>query len=83
MPLKMLPHVEVCDRLELTETRMCDPQKLRRPTPSYLDTVQTDMNASMRGILVDWLVEVCQVRSSSLFRMFCFLFQLDIRAGPL
>lgn len=35
-------------------------QKLRRATPSYLESVQTDMNASMRAILVDWLVEVCQ-----------------------
>jgi len=35
-------------------------QKWRRATPSYLESVQTDMNASMRAILVDWLVEVCQ-----------------------
>ena len=26
--------------------------------PSYLENVQTDVNASMRGILVDWLIEV-------------------------
>ena len=33
-------------------------QKRCRPTPSYIEAVQTEVNATMRGILVDWLVEV-------------------------
>ncbi|GLT58876.1 hypothetical protein SLA2020_317370 [Shorea laevis] len=32
----------------------------RRPLPDYLEKVQTDVSANMRGILVDWLVEVAE-----------------------
>ncbi|PHT51409.1 Cyclin-A3-2 [Capsicum baccatum] len=32
----------------------------RRPLPDYLETVQKDVSATMRGILVDWLVEVAE-----------------------
>ena len=32
----------------------------RRPLPDYLDKVQKDVTANMRGILVDWLVEVAE-----------------------
>ncbi|XP_015885004.3 putative cyclin-A3-1 [Ziziphus jujuba] len=32
----------------------------RRPLPNYLDKVQKDVTANMRGILVDWLVEVAE-----------------------
>jgi Cyclin, N-terminal domain len=42
----------------LTSCFWCHLQTRRRPTPCYLETVQTDVNSSMRGILVDWLVEV-------------------------
>ena len=28
----------------------------RRPSVSYMDELQSDINATMRGILVDWLV---------------------------
>jgi cyclin A len=28
------------------------------PKPTYLTTIQTDINEKMRSILVDWLVEV-------------------------
>lgn len=28
------------------------------PAVDYMETVQKDVNSSMRGILVDWLVEV-------------------------
>jgi hypothetical protein len=34
------------------------PQRRSRPATCYLEAVQTEVNASMRGILVDWLVEV-------------------------
>ncbi|GAQ82463.1 G2/Mitotic-specific cyclin A [Klebsormidium nitens] len=32
----------------------------RRPATNYMETVQHDINASMRGILIDWLVEVAE-----------------------
>lgn len=35
-----------------------DPE--RRPLPVYIERVQTDINSHMRGILVDWLVEVAE-----------------------
>ncbi|GLT40186.1 hypothetical protein SLA2020_143390 [Shorea laevis] len=31
-----------------------------RPLPAYLEKVQTDVSANMRGVLVDWLVEVAE-----------------------
>lgn len=32
----------------------------RRPLPDYLEKVQKDISANMRGILIDWLVEVAE-----------------------
>lgn len=32
----------------------------RRPLPDYLEKVQKDVSANMRGILIDWLVEVAE-----------------------
>ncbi|CAG7875806.1 unnamed protein product [Brassica rapa] len=32
----------------------------KRPAVDYMETVQKDVNSSMRGILVDWLVEVSE-----------------------
>lgn len=32
----------------------------RRPIPDYLEKVQKDVTANMRGVLVDWLVEVAE-----------------------
>ncbi|XAR48392.1 hypothetical protein NMG60_11031210 [Bertholletia excelsa] len=32
----------------------------RRPSPDYMEKVQKDVTANMRGILVDWLVEVAE-----------------------
>ncbi|GFP83925.1 putative cyclin-a3-1 [Phtheirospermum japonicum] len=32
----------------------------RRPLSDYLEKVQKDVNANMRGVLVDWLVEVAE-----------------------
>ncbi|KAF7817459.1 putative cyclin-A3-1 [Senna tora] len=32
----------------------------RRPLPDYIKKVQKDVNANMRGVLVDWLVEVAE-----------------------
>ncbi|XP_021903475.1 putative cyclin-A3-1 [Carica papaya] len=35
-------------------------QPKRRPLPDYIEKVQKDVTANMRGILVDWLVEVAE-----------------------
>ncbi|XP_049398408.1 G2/mitotic-specific cyclin C13-1-like isoform X2 [Solanum stenotomum] len=35
-------------------------EKKRRPLPDYLEKVQKDVSANMRGVLVDWLVEVAE-----------------------
>ncbi|XP_060173383.1 putative cyclin-A3-1 [Lycium barbarum] len=32
----------------------------RRPLPDYLEKIQKDVTANMRGVLVDWLVEVAE-----------------------
>ncbi|XP_024922914.3 putative cyclin-A3-1 [Ziziphus jujuba] len=32
----------------------------RRPLPDYMEKIQKDVNANMRGVLVDWLVEVAE-----------------------
>lgn len=40
-------------------------QKRRRPLAGYMSIVQTDVHASMRSILVDWLVEVSLVSLTS------------------
>lgn len=32
----------------------------RRPLPEYIEGVQKDITANMRGVLVDWLVEVAE-----------------------
>eukprot|EP00250_Pteridium_aquilinum_P008213 c17770_g1_i1 orf=346-1884(+) len=32
----------------------------RRPNMDYMDAIQHDINSSMRGILIDWLVEVAE-----------------------
>ncbi|XP_040870487.1 mitotic cyclin a2-type isoform X3 [Glycine max] len=39
-------------------TEVCDLQ--RKPLTNYMDKLQKDINPSMRGILVDWLVEVSE-----------------------
>ncbi|XP_022777152.1 cyclin-A2-4 [Durio zibethinus] len=33
---------------------------VRRPSPNFMETIQRDITQSMRGILVDWLVEVSE-----------------------
>ena len=34
-------------------------QLIRRPKSNYMETLQKDITKGMRGILIDWLVEVC------------------------
>ncbi|KAL6962215.1 hypothetical protein U1Q18_037171 [Sarracenia purpurea var. burkii] len=41
-------------------------EREKRPCRDYLERVQTDINASMRAILIDWLVEVLQMESAVL-----------------
>lgn len=31
---------------------------MRRPSPNYMEGLQRDITKGMRGILIDWLVEV-------------------------
>ncbi|KAK8952869.1 Cyclin-A3-1 [Platanthera guangdongensis] len=40
--------------------RSMEVEEKRRPMAGYIDTIQTDVNPNMRGILVDWLVEVAE-----------------------
>ncbi|CAL0323806.1 unnamed protein product [Lupinus luteus] len=50
------PYVsDIYEYLRKTEE---DPSK--RPLADYVQKVQSDMNANMRGVLVDWLVEVAE-----------------------
>ncbi|PON54230.1 Cyclin [Parasponia andersonii] len=62
------------DTTPLDDPQMCGPyvsdiyaylqkmevEKKRRPSPDYLEKVQKDVSANMRGVLVDWLVEVAE-----------------------
>lgn len=43
----------IYEHLHRTETK-------RRPSVDFMEKIQVDINASMRGILVDWLVEVAE-----------------------
>eukprot|EP01018_Ginkgo_biloba_P008678 Gb_07594 [translate_table: standard] len=44
---------EIYDHMRIAELK-------RRPLPSFMETVQHDINPNMRSILVDWLVEVSE-----------------------
>ncbi len=47
-----------------------DTERRYKPDAGYMETVQTDVNSTMRGILVDWLVEVAdeyKLSSETLF----------------
>ena len=61
-------------------------QRRSRPATCYLEAVQTEVNASMRGILVDWLVEVAaefRLVSDTLFSAVGFVDRvLSLRAVP-
>lgn len=48
----------VSDIYEYLRVMEVDPSK--RPLPDYVQKVQRDINATMRGVLVDWLVEVSE-----------------------
>lgn len=55
--------VSTFHQLRVAETK-------KRPSTTYMDTVQNDINPSMRTILVDWLVEVAaeyKLHSDTLF----------------
>ncbi|GMH23257.1 hypothetical protein Nepgr_025100 [Nepenthes gracilis] len=40
--------------------RSMEMEAKRRPLPNYMEKVQNDISTNMRGILVDWLVEVAE-----------------------
>ncbi|XP_039023950.1 putative cyclin-A3-1 [Hibiscus syriacus] len=48
----------VSDIYEYLRQMEVDPKK--RPLPDYIENVQKDVSTNMRGILVDWLVEVAE-----------------------
>eukprot|EP00898_Chlorokybus_atmophyticus_P002740 jgi/Chlat1/3467/Chrsp23S03672 len=53
-PLQCTSYVnEIYDHLREAEQK-------RRPAMNYMENMQSDINAAMRGILVDWLVEVSE-----------------------
>uniref|UniRef100_A0ACD5Y0T3 Uncharacterized protein n=1 Tax=Avena sativa TaxID=4498 RepID=A0ACD5Y0T3_AVESA len=43
-----------------TYLRTMEVEAARRPAADYIETVQTDVTANMRSILIDWLVEVSE-----------------------
>ena len=48
----------------------------QKPDPAYMERVQKDINATMRGILVDWLVEVAEeykLSSETLYLSVCYI----------
>ncbi|KAH1215207.1 Cyclin-A1-1 [Glycine max] len=52
---------------QLCATYVCDiykhlreSEEKKRPSTDFMDTIQKDINVSMRAILVDWLVEVAE-----------------------
>ncbi|RLN27468.1 cyclin-A2-1-like [Panicum miliaceum] len=54
---------EIYRNLMASETPFCAyliPQLIRRPRPNYMETLQRDITTSMRGLLIDWLVEVSE-----------------------
>ncbi len=60
---RVLKHLLECGSNTQSQTQSCAPrQKRRRPCHAYMSTVQRDIQANMRAILVDWLVEVSLVR---------------------
>ncbi|KAJ4701673.1 Cyclin [Melia azedarach] len=48
----------VSDIYEYLHKMEVDPK--RRPIPDYIEKIQKDVSVNMRGILVDWLVEVAE-----------------------
>ncbi|KAF5747021.1 putative cyclin A [Tripterygium wilfordii] len=46
---------DICDYLHKMEV-----ESKRRPLPDYIEKVQKDVTPNMRGILVDWLVDVAE-----------------------
>ncbi|KAL3655247.1 cyclin [Castilleja foliolosa] len=58
-----------CDDPQMCETYVSDiyeylhnmeMEAKRRPLPDYLEKIQKDVTANMRGVLIDWLVEVAE-----------------------
>ncbi|XP_022131266.1 putative cyclin-A3-1 [Momordica charantia] len=40
--------------------RKMEAEPKRRPIPNYIEKIQADISANMRGVLVDWMVEVAE-----------------------
>jgi len=50
---------------------------LRIPNADYMENIQRDINATMRGILVDWLVEVAEEYKLSADTLFMSVLYID------
>ncbi|KAL5997609.1 Cyclin-A1-3 [Asimina triloba] len=48
------------ENANLTSSFMLNLQTKKRPSTDFMEVVQTDINPSMRSILIDWLVEVAE-----------------------
>ncbi len=57
--LEAFPYTSLAAHSTPASCSPCPPQQKYRPDPQYM-THQNDINANMRGILVDWLVEVSE-----------------------
>nr|GMC53589.1 cyclin-A1-4 isoform X1 [Ipomoea batatas] len=60
------PEVEYIDNNETAGVHSIEQKAKKRPSTDFMDKVQKDINASMRAILIDWLVEVLQMESAVL-----------------
>ena len=52
-------------------------QQKHRPNPQYMELHQRDITVSMRGILIDWLVEVAQEYNQSAETLFLSISYID------
>lgn len=52
-------------------------EDVKKPSTVYMETVQKDINATMRGILVDWLVEVAEEYKLSADTLFLSVLYID------
>lgn len=52
-------------------------EHVRKPNANYMQKVQKDINPTMRGILVDWLVEVAEEYKLSADTLFLSVLYID------
>ncbi|KAK4792038.1 hypothetical protein SAY86_022473 [Trapa natans] len=72
VPREVLFDMEMADKINIMDPRFCATiaseiyehlhlsEVRRRPLTDFMERVQNDINASMRAVLIDWLVEVSE-----------------------